>query len=106
MATQQVPFRPALAATVNISVGSTTGSVSLAVTGRQQIRVMNNGTATAWINFGTSAVTATLAAGIPVGPGVTEVLSVESLGAGVTLYAAAIAAGSTGEIYFTPGVGF
>lgn len=103
MATPRTAFRPLLAATANIDVSSSTGSVSLAVTGKQQVRVMNNGTATAWINFGPGAATAALATGIPVGPGVTEVLTVEDLGG--TLYAAAIAAGSTGKIYFTPGTG-
>jgi hypothetical protein len=63
---------------------------------------MNNGTATAWFNFGTdSTVAATTAAGIPVGPGVTEVYTVPKN----PLWVAAIAAGSTGKIYFTPGSG-
>jgi hypothetical protein len=103
MATPRTAFRPLLGATVNIDVSSSSQSVSLAVTSKQQVRVMNNGTATAWITFGPGAATATTTAGIPIGPGVTEVLSVEDLGG--TLYAAAIAAGSTGKIYFTPGQG-
>lgn len=60
---------------------------------------MNNGTATVWIEFGGTSVAATLASSIPIGPGVTEVLSVSGT------YVAAIAAGSTGKIYFTPGNG-
>jgi len=105
MATPRTAFRPALAATANIDVSSSSQAVSLAVTGKQQVRVMNNGTATAWVNFGPSTVTASLTTGFPVGPGVTEVLSIEDLGTSVTQYAAAIAAGSTGKIYFTPGQG-
>lgn len=99
------PFCPSPAATVNVDVSSSTGNVSLAVDRRQpmQVRVMNNGTATAWVNFGLTGVTAAVASGFPVGPGVTEVLTVPDLGG--TVYAAAIAAGSTGKIYFTPGVG-
>jgi len=34
----------------------------------RQVRIMNNGTATAWVNFGTSAVTAALASGFPLVP--------------------------------------
>jgi hypothetical protein len=69
------------------------------------VRVMNNGTAMAWIKFGSdNTVAATVAAGMPVGPGVTEVISPPTL-AGGTLYVAAIAAGSTGKIHFTPGAG-
>jgi hypothetical protein len=64
---------------------------------------MNNGTATAWITFGDNTVTAVATSGLPVGPGVTEVLTVPII---APLYVAAIAAGSTGKIYFTPGMGF
>lgn len=105
MSIQAIPFRPNLGATVNIDVANSSANVSLAQGGgRQCVRVMNNGTATAWINFGGSSVTATTTAGIPVGPGVTEVFTIESIGS--QPYAAAIAAGSTGKIYFTPGMGF
>lgn len=97
------PFRPTGGATVNIDVASTTANVALPPSG--QVRVMNNGTATAWINFGTdNTVTATVAAGIPIGPGVTEVLSNMTTTAGAA-YVAAIAAAATGKIYFTPGAG-
>ncbi len=98
-------FVPYPAATVNVDVAATTASVSLAVNPStpMQVRVMNNGTATAWVNFGVSGVTAVLATSFPVGPGVTEVLTLQPQGA--ILYAAAIAAGSTGKIYFTPGTG-
>lgn len=99
------PFCPDLAATVNVDVGVSTGNVSLAINRNNpvQVRVMNNGSATAWVNFGGSAVTASLTTSFPVGPGVTEVVTVQPVGA--ILYAAAIAAGATGKIYFTPGSG-
>lgn len=94
------PFRPTGGAAVNIDVASTTANVALTLANQQ--RVMNNGTATAWIKFGAdNTVTATLAAGIPVGPGVTEVFTPPP----GTTYVAAIAAASTGKIYFTPGIG-
>jgi len=99
------PFLPTPAATVNIDVSASSQAVSLAMPygDPRQVRIMNNGTATAWVNFGTSAVTAALASGFPVGPGVTEVITIPDYGA--TPYAAAIAVGSTGKIYFTPGDG-
>ena len=90
----------ALGATVNIDVGATTANVALGQVS-PEVRVMNNGTATAWIAWGGSAVAGVLATSIPVGPGVTEVFGIP---VGAT-YAAAIAAGSTGKIYFTPGIG-
>ncbi len=97
-------FTPSPAGTVNISVSGSTQNVSLAVTGGpQQVRIMNNGTATAWVNFGPTGVTAALSTGMPVGPGVTEVITIPDFGA--TPYAAVIAAGATGSIYFTPGYG-
>lgn len=99
------PFIPMPAATANVDVAASSGSVSLAVNPGSpiQVRVMNDGSATAWINFGVSGVSAALATGVPVPAGAVEVLTVQPQGA--TIFAAAIAAGSTGKIYFTPGVG-
>ena len=98
------PFQPVAAGTVNIDVGATTANVSVASgNAYRQVRVMNNGTATAWINHGGSAVEAALATGLPIGPGVTEVLTLPPSDG--TLYIAAIAAAATGKIYFTPGSG-
>jgi tRNA A37 threonylcarbamoyladenosine synthetase subunit TsaC/SUA5/YrdC len=89
--------------TVNINVSSSSQSVQVtAHRGKAQVRIMNNGSATAWIAFGDSTVTASASSGIPVGPGVTEVMTV---GDSASIYVAAIAAASTGNIYFTPGAG-
>lgn len=93
------PFRPNGAVTVNVDVGA--ASARVAINAGEQQRVMNNGTATAWIKWGDVTVAAVIANDIPVGPGVTEVLTPPP----GTTYVAAIAAGSTGKIYFTPGVG-
>lgn len=95
------PFMPE-GPTVNISVTSSSQSITLGAGGSaKSVRIMNNGTATVWVNFGATGVTAALATSIPVGPGVTEVLTApENLTA---TFVAAIAAGSTGSIYFTPG---
>lgn len=99
-------FTAAPAGTVNINVSGSSQRVSLGVSPsieKVQVRIMNNGTATVWVNFGDVTVTATTTTSFPVGPGVTEVLSVSSVGG--ALYASAIAAGATGIIYFTPGEG-
>lgn len=97
------PFKPGRAATVNIDVSASSQRIALNYY-PDSIRVMNNGTATVWIAFGDSSVTASLTTGIPVGPGVTEVLR-EANADGAILYVAAIAAAATGKIYFTPGSG-
>jgi hypothetical protein len=99
-----ISFQPMQASTVNISVAATTANVLIEnFSGANQIRVFNNGSATAWIEFGGSGVVATLTSSIPIPAGAIEVFSVGS--AASTVYAAAIAAASTGSIYFTPGSG-
>lgn len=95
------PFRPFAANTVNISVSASSQRVE--IDNCDSVRIMNNGTATVWVDFGDGTVTAALATGVPVGPGVTEVLKFPAGGA--RLYVAVIAAGATGSIYFTPGEG-
>lgn len=97
------PFVPS-GATENIDVSSSSQRID--IESASQVRVMNDGTATVWIAFGGSGVTATLAAGMPIGPGVIEVLNFDgATGANPNRHVAAIAAGSTGKIYFTPGIG-
>lgn len=95
------PFRPN-SPTAQINVSGT--SQPILVGTPETIRIMNDGSATVWIAFGDSNVVATTATGMPVGPGVTEVIEFD-VGIGQPVYAAAIAAGATGKIYFTPGVG-
>jgi len=97
------PFQPNPAKTVNIDVGASSARVAIAGA-PTSVRVMNDGTATAWITHGDITVEAALATGMPIGPGVVEVLSFPNLTA-TTFYIAAIAAGATGKIYFTPGSG-
>jgi hypothetical protein len=98
------PFTPYSAATVNIDVSGSSQSVSLAVRGGpQQVRVYNDGTATAWLNFGLTGLTAATTTGMPIASGACEVLTLPDFGG--TVYVAAIAAGATGKIYFTPGYG-
>jgi hypothetical protein len=101
------PFQPRHAATVLIDVSSSSQRVQIVTGGCATVRVMNNGSATVWLEFGNSSVTASLTTGFPVGPGVTEVLTGSIIGPATNgdLYVAVIAAGSTGKIYFTPGDG-
>ena len=94
-------FDPIENGTKKITVSASSQAVSLGV-GVANVRVMNNGTATVWIAFGPASVVTALATGMPIGPGVTEVLTVKLDG---EAYVAAIAAGATGDIYFTPGLG-
>jgi hypothetical protein len=98
-------FSPAQNKTVSIDVSATSqrvlvGNCNAPIT----VRIMNNGTATVWINWGDVAVTATTANSLPVGPGVHEVLTL-SPDQGGLLYIAAIAAGVSGRIFFTEGYG-
>jgi len=99
------PFSADPGTTVNIDVSSSAQYKQVTNdVGERQIRVMNDGTATVWIKFGVATGdAASLTADQPVGPGVTEVFSTGGrLG---PIWVSAIAAGSTGKIYFTPGVG-
>lgn len=89
--------------TVNINVSSSSQAVQVTSSrGKAQVRVKNDGSATVWIAFGDANVTVTAANGIPMGSGDLEGFTVPD---GGPIYAAAIAAGSTGIIYFTPGSG-
>ena len=98
------PFRPVPGGTVNIDVSSSSQAVKVSEAKTCNVEVVNDGTATVWIRAGGPSVTATTAAGHPVRSGTAEVLTFVSAD-GSPIYVAAIAAGSTGKIYFTPGVG-
>lgn len=97
------PFIPIVAATVNIAVSAASQRVAVSARSGGSVRVMNNGTATVWIDFGSVSVTAALATSMPIGPGVIEVLQCPDVGTAINV--AVIAAGATGTIYFTPGEG-
>lgn len=102
------PLAPMDAHTVLIDVAVTTANVALTLTDSTgghnvNIRVFNDGSATAWIAFGGASVTAALT-DIPIGAGMAEVFTLPESEA-ANLRVAAIAAGSTGKIYFTAGYG-
>lgn len=97
-------FAPFSAASTEISVSSTSARVQVSnFSGVQQLRIFNEGTATVRIRWGDASVVA-LATDYAVGPGVTEVLTIQSPD-GQPLYVAAIAASSTGKIIFNTGIG-
>lgn len=103
------PFAPVDNSTANKAVGASTGNVAIknpAAIGGQvaNLRVFNNGTATAWIAFGGSGVVAVIAEDIPIGPGMAEVFTMPGNATDIT-HVAVIAAGATGSIYITTGYG-
>ena len=86
--------------TVSLAVTGTTGVVQVqSGANNPALRVYNSGTVAVFLNCGGSAVTATVAAGMPVAPG-----SVEILGSAQT-HCAAISGGTAVTLYLTPGAG-
>lgn len=96
-------FLPIPESTANITVGAASARVAVPARAGGSIRIMNNGTATVWVNFGDGTVTASMTTGMPIGPGSVEVVEAPEITG--TLNAAAIAAAATGIVYFTPGEG-
>lgn len=96
-------FQPNAASTIDINVSSSSQREQLTDSLTSQVRVYNAGTADAFIEFGDATVTAAAASGTPIPSGVVEIFTVKADSAPV--YVAAIAAGSSGLIYFTPGAG-
>jgi hypothetical protein len=98
-------FAPTGDDTANINVSSSSQRVKLGdINGELQVRFFNAGTAPVWIKFGDITVTADVTNDIPIAAGYTGGFTVPPVSGGA-LYVAAIAAGATGIIYFTPGVG-
>ncbi len=94
------PFMGNTAATVSIAVSASSQRVQIQTSNSNSaVRVFNSGTGTVFLAFGDVTVTAATTTGLPIGPGVTEVLRLPST------HVAAIGSGSTGTIYFTPGEG-
>ena len=100
-----ISFEPMKDATVNIAVSSSSQSIQIyGFSGDNQVRAMNNASATVFISFGDSSVVVTAASGIPMPAGGVEVFSVGGIIAGGA-YGAVIAPSGTGNVYFTPGSG-
>ena len=97
-------FAPFNADSSEISVSSSSSRVQVGNrSGVQQLRIFNEGAATVRIRWGDNSVVA-LMTDYAVGPGVTEVITVQSP-EGRPLHVAAIAAGSSGKIIFSTGQG-
>lgn len=95
------PLKPAAQATVNINVSSSNQRVQYSTdTAPQSVRIYNDGTATVWVTYGDNTCVASTSTSYPIAAGADMVLTYTGG------YVAAIAAGSTGKIYFTPGDGF
>lgn len=100
-----ISFEPMQDATVNISVSTSSQNVQITgFSGANQVRVMNNASATVWISFGNAGEVSATTNDIPIPAGAVEVFSAGATGTGV-LDVAAIAPSGTGNIYFTPGSG-
>jgi len=89
-------------APVTITVSSSASSATKLSDNPDTVRIVNLGTATVWVKFGGSTVVAATTTGQAVGAGVHEVQRFPTKGPG---YVSVIAAGSTGDIQFTPGSG-
>lgn len=90
-----------------VQLAATTGGARVAfkqpLGGLAQIRVWNPGTEVVFITRGDAAVTATLAGGLPIPPGVLEVLTVNDVS--TVTHIAGITATGPVTLYVTPGQG-
>jgi hypothetical protein len=91
-------FMPSGADTVSLAVTTASTRVALDVNSRV-VRVVNDGTATAFIQFGDSNVTANTAK-MPIKAGATETFTT-----GTASHVAAVTASGTTNMYFTNGEG-
>lgn len=85
--------------TVSLTASTASARVAL-VTASGAVRVFNAGDVTAFIEFGSSAVTAALGTSIPLPAGAVETFAVSSVS-----HLAAIVASGSAQIYATPGEG-
>jgi hypothetical protein len=94
-------FKPANFTAASISATTSTGSVALNRGGlmNSACRVYNAGSATVFLNFGVSDVTAATT-NYPLPAGAIEVLDI-----GAATYAAAITSSGTATVYFICGLG-
>ena len=98
------------AVTVSLSAGISTSAIQFKAPGTsiatlRRVRVFNGGTVPAFVEFGGSAVTASVPSGstgggVPVAPG-----SIEMFTAAGADYVAAITSSGSATLYLTPGEG-
>lgn len=94
-------------ATVSIAAGATSLNVALKKmpTGTAQVRIKNDSTSTIFIRGGANSSVAATATDLPIGAGVTEVLTLNNSPSAPTTFIAAISPSGSGTIYFTTGAG-
>lgn len=101
MAQQIEPFKPTAAGSVTVAVTNSTGATALAATSRTQVMIDNAGPQPAFIEFGTSGVTAAVATGVRIPVGAIMVFTIDK----TVTHIAAITASSTATLYVTVGQG-
>lgn len=98
-------FRPVAGQTSSISATAASSRVAVPGGGMNgTVRVVNSGSVTVFVRFGTSSVTATTNTDIPILAGAAESLDFTS-DDGTAVYIAAITASSTATVYVTRGQG-
>lgn len=99
-------FSPTDDATASISVTTSTAASALkkAGGGAFQLRILNDGSATAFIAFGASGVEAAVT-DYPVPAGAIEVITIQNPDKDPVTHAAAITASGTATVYLTTGDG-
>ena len=96
------PFRQNTASTVTVAATTTSGSTRVALVGTGcDLCVQNVGSATAFIEFGDSTVSAATATGFPLLPSAVLVIGKNPS----ATHAAAITASGTATVYVTTGEG-
>ena len=99
-------FTP-LSPTVNLAVTTTSGRVAKTALptnsggAPHEMRLVNNGSVTVFVEFGNSTVVATVAGSMPVLPGTVESFQVNAF----QTHVAAITASGTATLYATTGLG-
>lgn len=88
---------------VKVTVSSAASSGTKLTDNPDTVRIANIGTAVVWVKFGASSTVAATTSDYPVPASFTETIRLPVQSGPVFL--SVIAAGSTGDIYFTPGSG-
>ena len=98
------PIQPFPTGTVTITCSSSSGATALTTlgsTGVKQVELTNAGSATIFVEFGASTVSAATTTGYPILAGQTKVVTVS----GSVTHVACIVAASTHTLYATVGIG-
>ena len=94
-------FSPTAAGSVTITAGTSSAATALTHPGRSRVVVYNNGDAVVFFEFGASNITAAVATGYPVGPGMKETLSIDP----AATHVATISGSASQTVYVSVGAG-